>query len=669
MSLFYNIEFQDSKKGKNSIAMYRLNHDECNAFYYQGCGRKDTSLLYYSCLQCKKVDDKVKGGKTVHIKGTSVPNGNPRTGHKTDCKPERAAAVHAESFKRKVSKEVRAGISKVGNARLNNLAEMTAACAAIGVDRAESQRNWLMKSVNARLNYNKTSRIAPATTPGDLQEELKVTVTGEPFLRFESDDGLIKVFASDTGLDLLHRAPMWKADGTFKSAPRDYMQVYTLHALYPHGETVVALHAIMKRKTQKAYRQLFSWLNSMLEESESIGALRIILIDFEPAAKKAFEAKLCMADRAITIKGCRFHYGQAVSRNFDKKGLKPLRDNIKFSTWRQQILGLPLLPPQYVRLVWESALRHHPKVHGYNRQFKNFVKYFENQWLSTDEYISHWNHWDNNLCRTTNSAEGWHSGLKATWSGARPVLSTYVEWLKKKEVEHTTRITQLDDHAFPMKKRVAAYVLLDERIQQAKIRFSALEVLELDNETPDMVPIILRHLCHVSCLLGNKKHVTAAPAAPPVDPSAISLFEPISTIDVTISLVVNAAVRRCPALVHTYLPPYTHQRPAPTAPTDDCDLSDSICNSSDDEIDEPGNALEPMYEPCKECGDCTAERCATCKLPMHFNCGSVRDEDTVSLCESCCHELGDVSQIEGRMARRRELERRIAPIYGLPIED
>uniref|UniRef100_A0A914XGD7 MULE transposase domain-containing protein n=1 Tax=Plectus sambesii TaxID=2011161 RepID=A0A914XGD7_9BILA len=669
MSLFYDVEFQESKKGKNPIAVYRLNHDECNTFYYQGCGRKDTSILYYSCLQCKKVDGKVKGGKTVHIKGTSVLNGNPRTGHKTDCKPERAAAVHAESFKRKASKEVRAGISTVGNARLNNLAEMTAACAAIGVDRAESQKNWLMKSVNARLNYNKTSRIAPAATPGNLPEELKVTFTGEPFLRFESDDGLIKVFVSDVGLDLLRRAPMWKADGTFKSAPREYMQVYTLHARHPRGETVVALHAIMKRKTQKAYRQLFSWLNSMLEESQSIGALRTILIDFEPAAKKAFESELCMADRAITIKGCRFHFGQAVSRNFDKKGLKPLRDNLEFNTWKQHILGLPLLPPQYVRFVWESALRHHPKVHGYNRQFKNFVKYFENQWLSTDDYIAHWNHWDNELCRTTNSAEGWHSGLKATWSGVRPVVSTYVEWLKKKEVEHATRITQLDDDSFPTKKRVAAYVLLDERIHEAKVRFSALEVLELDNNTPDMLPIILRHLRYVSCLLGNKKNVAAAPAAPPVDPSAISLFEPISTIDAAISSVVNAAVRRCPALVHTYLPPCIHQRPAPIVPTEGELSDDSINDSSDDETEEAENAPEPVYEPCKECGDRTAERCAACKLPMHFNCGGVRDEDTISLCDSCCHDIADVSNIEGRMARRRELERRLAPIYGLPLED
>uniref|UniRef100_A0A914V5M0 MULE transposase domain-containing protein n=1 Tax=Plectus sambesii TaxID=2011161 RepID=A0A914V5M0_9BILA len=253
----------------------------------------------------------------------------------------------------------------------------------------------------------------------------------------------------------------------------------------PTWSSVLALHVLMKRKTQSTYQQIFCRLNVVLEENKSVSILHTILIDFEPAAKKAFEFELQMDAQHISIKGCRFHFGQASSHNFDKKELKPLR------------------------------------------------------------------------------------GLKATWSGARPVLTTYVEWLKKKEVEHATRITQLDEDAFLTKKRVAAYVQLDECIHQAKVRFSVLELLELDNDTPDMLPIILRLLRHVSCLLSNKKNVATAPAAPPVDPAAISFYEPVNTIDATISSVVNAAVRRCPALVHTFLPPCTHQRPAPIVPTEE----------------------------------------------------------------------------------------------------
>uniref|UniRef100_A0A914UX19 Uncharacterized protein n=1 Tax=Plectus sambesii TaxID=2011161 RepID=A0A914UX19_9BILA len=63
--------------GKHPITIYRLNDEECSTFYYQGCGRRDTTILYYSCLQCKKVDGQVKGDKMIHIKDTSVLNGSP----------------------------------------------------------------------------------------------------------------------------------------------------------------------------------------------------------------------------------------------------------------------------------------------------------------------------------------------------------------------------------------------------------------------------------------------------------------------------------------------------------------------------------------------------------------------------------------------------------------
>uniref|UniRef100_A0A914WSV9 MULE transposase domain-containing protein n=1 Tax=Plectus sambesii TaxID=2011161 RepID=A0A914WSV9_9BILA len=497
----------------------------------------------------------VKGGKTIHIKDNSILNGSPAVGHKIGCKPARAAAVYAEAFKQKASQEVRGGISTVENARLNNHANMNAACDEAVVNKVEVRKNWNVKSINARLSYNKTSRVSQPTTEGGLPQELTVTVTRKPFLRFESDDGNIMVFISDLGLDLLRKAPMWKADGTFKSALKNFMQVYTIHARHPRGETVPALYALMKRKTQTAYRQLFRWLNSALEDNELIGALHTILIDFEPAAKMAFECELQTADRQISIKGCRFHFGQAVSRNFDKKGLKPLRGDEVVGAWLRQLLGLPLLPPEFVRMICNSSLRHHPRIHGYSRQFKNFVAYFENQWLSSDDYISHWNHWDNDLCRTTNSAEGWHSGIKATWSGARPALNMYVEWLKKKEYEHATRLVQLDDESFAVKKRVAVYAQLDERIRQAKTRFTALQLLEADATAPNMVPLILRHSRHVASLLGHTKKKGAAPAAPPTDPASISLFKPVESIDKTFMSVINAAVSRCPALVHTYLPP------------------------------------------------------------------------------------------------------------------
>ncbi len=157
-------------------------------------------------------------------------------------------------------------------------------------------------------------------------------------------------------------------------------------------------------------------------------------------------------------------------------------------------------------------------------------------------------------------------GLKQTWSGAKPILTSYIEWLQKKTEEHIGRIDQLDDeeNLYPVKKRAAAYILLDERIIKAKVRFTSLELLEEQNAEPDMIPIILRHLSHVACLFGHNKKDVQMPTFD--DPASISLFEPapsLSTIDLVISSVVDAA--KCPARLHTYLPPCTHRRPLPSS--------------------------------------------------------------------------------------------------------
>jgi hypothetical protein len=146
----------------------------------------------------------------------------------------------------------------------------------------------------------------------------------------------------------------------------------------------------------------------------------------------------------------------------------------------------------------------------------------------------------------------------------KPILTTYLEWLIKKNAEHALRIVQLDDDRFPVKNRDAAYVKLDENIRAAKTRFTALETIEsLEEDESNMVPIILRHLSYVSCLLGNNRPKDTPPP-PTLDPATISLFEeplPISTIDLSIAAVIESAVSRCPASIHTFLPPCIHQRP------------------------------------------------------------------------------------------------------------
>ena len=89
----------------------------------------------------------------------------------------------------------------------------------------------------------------------------------------------------------------------------------------------------------------------------------------------------------------------------------------------------------------------------------------------------------------------------------------------------------------------------------------------------------------------------------------------------------------------------------------------------EDEVEDVSLMAVISYAPCKECASLTADVCAACKRPMHFECGSIRDEEVISFCEDCCLVLGDVDHIPGRIAKRRELCARIGPIYGFTVAD
>uniref|UniRef100_A0A914WW31 Zinc finger PHD-type domain-containing protein n=1 Tax=Plectus sambesii TaxID=2011161 RepID=A0A914WW31_9BILA len=304
------------------------------------------------------------------------------------------------------------------------------------------------------------------------------------------------------------------------------------------------------------------------------------------------------------------------------------------------------------------------------------------------------------MCRTTNSAEGRHSGLKSTWRGASPKLNNYVDWLIKAHDEHVTRMVQLNAGQ-PLKRRDPKYIKLDENIARAKTRFQAREAIELMSEAPDMTDIILRHLQHVSCLFGyanwNNADAIDANLNEPVhdaanidadlvveseaeeqaipDPAQISLF------DAAPSLPTGQQQAKCPALVHTFLPPCTHRRAvqpvvpphqladafilpvsdAPTTATLDASMED-IDSTSDETATAATSismatqsAVNAVYSICMRCSKFTSEVCARCVRPLHAHCAPVSG-DPVFFCDECGTEMVENARANAELRRGGEYD-------------
>jgi hypothetical protein len=121
---------------------------------------------------------------------------------------------------------------------------------------------------------------------------------------------------------MLSKSLFWNADGTFHTASRYFMQLYTILAyfydrdfVFPSGDErpwvskhITCVWAFMKRRREKDYLAVF---NALKNAANSFGfdlTPKTVMIDFEKAASNAFEKTF----PDILVKGCLWHFGRSI---------------------------------------------------------------------------------------------------------------------------------------------------------------------------------------------------------------------------------------------------------------------------------------------------------------------------------------------------------------------
>ena len=87
------------------------------------------------------------------------------------------------------------------------------------------------------------------------------------------------IFSTSTNLDLLSRSKLWLADGTFKTVPEIFYQLYTMHA-FSNGRVFSCVYALLSDKKEETCNTLFLQFKTLkigLNPSH-------ISVDFEQAA-------------------------------------------------------------------------------------------------------------------------------------------------------------------------------------------------------------------------------------------------------------------------------------------------------------------------------------------------------------------------------------------------
>ena len=96
-----------------------------------------------------------------------------------------------------------------------------------------------------------------------------------PFLRADnkSPDYRLIIFGCDQTLKILGDSKDWFMDGTFKCAPEQLLQMYSIHGRLD-GHFVPCIYLLMMTKGEKSYREAFDRLKDIALEQNVINILK-----------------------------------------------------------------------------------------------------------------------------------------------------------------------------------------------------------------------------------------------------------------------------------------------------------------------------------------------------------------------------------------------------------
>ena len=109
----------------------------------------------------------------------------------------------------------------------------------------------------------------------------------------------------------------------------------------------------------------------------------------------------------ITIKGCFFHFNQAIWRKTQLVYKSPTETTTFDNLWEEQLL--PLVSMDLIEDVCFNALNDINDIDTLANT-TTFTNYVTTQWIDGDRQI--WNHFNTDVPRTINHIEGWHNKLK-----------------------------------------------------------------------------------------------------------------------------------------------------------------------------------------------------------------------------------------------------------------
>lgn len=296
------------------------------------------------------------------------------------------------------------------------------------------------------------------------------TRRGTRFLLKHDRNWGITIFSSAEQLQVLSDCRSLLADGTFKTAPPPYQQLYTIHGI-AGNRRIPLVFALMSNKGTGDYVRLLQLIKRyILRATNQPFAPNIIVTDYELGIKNALALEL----PGTMHRGCLFHFNKCIFAKVQDYGLvNAYRNIVEVQTYIRKIMALPFLPILLLRNNYNMH-KQTPRNRRLIRRYPALARlnlYFERTWLNGPFPMLLWNVYDRPLrLRTTNTCEGWHNRWNDMVARIHPNIWYLLVCLKREEVAVYRAIRRFRANRRPPPQR-RRYRLLNERIYQYKTEY------------------------------------------------------------------------------------------------------------------------------------------------------------------------------------------------------
>ena len=273
-----------------------------------------------------------------------------------------------------------------------------------------------------------------------------------------ADGNNFVMFGTISGLMSLARTNDIFADGTFKIV-NSKGQLYTLHALI-NGKRFCCLSIKMNNRTSSLYKTVFSTIEHLANCLGFTIFRREVEFhcDFEKAVIGTMKDKFPQ----VMIRGCYFHFKQAIMKKVKSLGASDYYDNYQpFRNFVHRVSTLPLLPPSFVNSnvlsilyrtfqqeVHSGKLSASVRKNGNNCMLiaESLMKYMYNTWFKRFP-PNLWNCFGSNN-RTNNYCESFHHSLIENKGSGRGISFLVLALIKQynKDVSEVTSNKRVSFH-------------------------------------------------------------------------------------------------------------------------------------------------------------------------------------------------------------------------------